>query len=252
MKLKKAKGKTMKYLFFDYDGTLAYNGKISEANIKALEKARAAGHKIFLHTGRSKANVPDEVFYDIVWDGMICGKGYMEYNGRVLFEYTLSSDVLIRALKYCDEKDVRILWEGVERVYSNRPNEWLVDIYEHLLAADSLRITNLQIAGPMPERDKALFSDVELCCFSGYSEISPKGITKSTGLKIFEKEIGVSHSDIIVFGDSENDLEMVEYAETSVIMNHAPSMLWKYAALRTDSDENGVAEGIEKILFNTK
>ena len=62
--------------------------------------------------------------------------------------------------------------------------------------------------------------------------------------------MGVPHEDIIVFGDSENDLEMVQYAHTSVIMHHTPECMWQYATLRTDSDENGVAEGIEKVLFN--
>jgi len=79
----------MKYLFFDYDGTLTYNGRISEKNMYALAKAQAAGHKIFLNTGRSKGNVPDEVLSQIPWNGMICGKGYMEYEGKVLFEHHL-------------------------------------------------------------------------------------------------------------------------------------------------------------------
>ena len=240
----------MKYLFFDYDGTLTYNDRISEKNIRALAKAQAAGHKIFLNTGRSKGNVPDEVLSQIPWNGMICGKGYMEYEGKLLFEHHLSPDFLKFALEYCNKKGVRILWEGVERVYSNHPNEWLLDINDFLDVCGSLRITGVQLGGPMPEEDSALFSDVEICSFPGYSEVVPKGITKSTGLMFIERELGVPHEDIIVFGDSENDLEMLQYAHTSVIMNHAPESLWKYATLRTESDENGVAEGIEKLLFN--
>lgn len=239
----------MKYLFFDYDGTLTCDGRISEKNIAALVKAKTAGHKIFLHTGRSKSNVPDDAFEGIDWDGMICGKGYMEYEGNVLFEYCHSPEILMRALDYCTEKGTRVLWEGVEHVYSNHPNEWLVDISKHLPPTEELRVTTIQLGGPMSNEDAKRFEDVEMCSYPGYSEITPKGVTKSTGLEYIEREFGVPHEDIIVFGDSENDLEMIRYAKISVIMNHAPESLWQYATIRTESDENGVAEGIEKLLF---
>lgn len=239
----------MKYLFFDYDGTLTHNGVISEKNKEALKKAKAHGHKIFLHTGRSKANVPDDAF-EIEWDGMICGKGYMEYGGKVLFEYRLSPKVLTRALEYCDKRGIRVLWEGVEKVYSNRPNEWLVNVYENLPPRDDLRITAVQIGGPVPLEDAELFPEADILSFPGYSEVNPKGVNKTTGLIFLETQLGVPHEDIIVFGDSENDLDMVKYAQTSVIMNHAPEFMWQYATIRTDSDENGVAEGIEKVVFN--
>ena len=67
-------------------------------------------------------------------------------------------------------------------------------------------------------------------------------------VKFIEDNMGVPHEDIIVFGDSENDVEMLKYAATSVIMNHAPDFLDEYATLRTESDENGVAEGLAKLL----
>lgn len=41
-------------LFFDIDGTLLDNdtNQVPDSTIKALKKAQAAGHKIFLCTGR--------------------------------------------------------------------------------------------------------------------------------------------------------------------------------------------------------
>ena len=124
-----------------------------------------------------------------------------------------------------------------------------MDINKHLPPTEELRVTTIQLGGPMSNEDAKRFEDVEMCSYPGYSEITPKGVTKSTGLEYIEREFGVPHEDIIVFGDSENDLEMIRYAKTSVIMNHAPESLWEYATLRTDSDENGVAEAIEKLLF---
>lgn len=235
----------MKYLFFDYDGTLTHNGTISDMNIEYLAKARAAGHKIFLNTGRSKGNVPDHVKENINWNGMICGSGYMEYEGKVLFEKHLSPDVLKSALDYAEQKGTRILFEAVDEVYSNHPNEWLKPICGF---GDELRIINATVNMPLPPEDREIFSEAKLCELPGYFEITSKGIGKDTGLRFIEENLGVPHEDVIVFGDSENDIEMLKFAHTSVIMHHAPKFLDKYASMRTESDENGVAEALIKLL----
>lgn len=238
----------MKYLFFDYDGTLTHGGVISEKNKEYLAKAQAAGHKIFLNTGRSKGNMPDHVLRDIPFDGMICGAGYMEYEGRILFEMLMPFHVLEKGLEYAREKGCRVLYEGVENIYSNEPNEWLLDINEHLPFTKEHRITNMTIGRALDPEDRELFSECKVVELPTYFEVMPKNVGKATGLKYIEENLGVAHEDIIVFGDSENDVEMLQFAQTSVIMNHAPEFLSDYATLRTESDENGVAEGLIKLL----
>ena len=238
----------MKYLFFDYDGTLTHGGVISEKNKEYLARAQAAGHKIFLNTGRSKGNMPDHVLRDIPFDGMICGAGYMEYEGRILFEKHMPVSTLEEGLKYAREKGCRVLYEGVEKLYSNEPNQWLLDIDEHLPFSDEHRITNMTIGRALDPEDRDRFSQCKVVELATYFEVMPKDVGKATGLKFIEDNMGVPHEDIIVFGDSENDVEMLKYAATSVIMNHAPDFLDEYATLRTESDENGVAEGLAKLL----
>ncbi len=238
----------MKYLFFDYDGTLTHDGVISEKNKKYLAKAQSLGHKIFLNTGRSKGNMPEHVLRDIPFDGMICGAGYMEYDGRVLFEELMPFSALEKGLEYATKKGCRVLYEGVEKVYSNQPNQWLIDINKHLPFSKELRITNMTIGRTLEPEERKLFSECKVVELPTYFEVMPKTVGKATGLKFIEDNLGVKHEDIIVFGDSENDVEMLEYSHTSVIMNHAPEFLSQYATLRTTSDENGVAEGLIKLL----
>lgn len=238
----------MKYLFFDYDGTLTHGGVISQKNKEYLAKAQAMGHKILLNTGRSKGNMPDHVLRDIPFDGMICGAGYMEYEGKILFEEHMPFTALEKGLEYATRKGCRVLYEGVEKLYSNEPNEWLLDINEHLPFTHEHRITNMTIGRVLDPEDRELFSECKVVELPSYFEVMPKHIGKATGLKYIEDNLGVAHEDIIVFGDSENDLEMLKYAQTSVIMNHAPESLSEYATLRTESDENGVAEGLIRLL----
>ena len=39
-------------IFLDVDGTYAIHGKVPDAHVGAVRAARAAGHKVFLCTGR--------------------------------------------------------------------------------------------------------------------------------------------------------------------------------------------------------
>ena len=64
-----------KVLFIDVDGTLVdYEGNLPPSAVEAIRKARAAGHKVYICTGRSRAAV-----YQNIWDiglaGMIGGNG---------------------------------------------------------------------------------------------------------------------------------------------------------------------------------
>ena len=53
-----------KIIFIDVDGTLLdYENKLPQSALKAIQQARANGHKFYICTGRSKAEV-----YDYIWD----------------------------------------------------------------------------------------------------------------------------------------------------------------------------------------
>ena len=53
-----------KIIFIDVDGTLLdYENKLSQSAVIAIQQTRANGHKVYICTGRSKAEV-----YDYIWD----------------------------------------------------------------------------------------------------------------------------------------------------------------------------------------
>ena len=78
-------------LFFDIDGTLLDNdtNRVPESTVKALKKAQAAGHKIFLCTGRCRVFIPKQVA-EIGFDGMVAGCGTaLYYEGQKKMHATL-------------------------------------------------------------------------------------------------------------------------------------------------------------------
>lgn len=64
-----------KIIFLDVNGTLTdYENHIPASAAEAIRKARANGHRVYLCTGRSRAEIYDEL-WAIGLDGMIGGNG---------------------------------------------------------------------------------------------------------------------------------------------------------------------------------
>jgi Cof subfamily protein (haloacid dehalogenase superfamily) len=80
-------------------------------------------------------------------------------------------------------------------------------------------------------------------------------VSKGTGVKAAAEEQGLTHREVMAIGDNFNDLEMLRYAGTGVLMGNADPSL---RALLEDfggchvtatNDEDGVAAAIEKFIF---
>lgn len=71
-----------KVIFLDVDGTLVdYEGHIPKSAAAAIRRAREKGHKVYICTGRSRAEVYSGI-WEIGLDGMIGGNGSFETAGE--------------------------------------------------------------------------------------------------------------------------------------------------------------------------
>ena len=82
-----------KIIFLDVDGTLVdYNNRVPESAVKAIRLAREKGHKVYVCTGRSRAEMQDAI-WDIGIDGMIGGNGsYVEDDEKVIMHQLISKE----------------------------------------------------------------------------------------------------------------------------------------------------------------
>ena len=76
--------------------------------------------------------------------------------------------------------------------------------------------------------------------------------SKGAGVAAAAAELAVSREEIMAIGDNFNDLEMLLFAGTGVVMANAPSSLREIAGLHptTSNHEDGVAAAIEQFIFN--
>jgi Cof subfamily protein (haloacid dehalogenase superfamily) len=78
-------------------------------------------------------------------------------------------------------------------------------------------------------------------------------VSKGAGLAAVAAEQGVTREEVLAVGDNLNDLEMLEYAGTGVLMGNAERSLHERGDFFTTAtnDEDGVAEAIERFVLRT-
>ena len=257
----------MNLLFFDIDGTLLTEGQnryIPQSTMQGIRHLQARGHKCFINTGRAKAELTDEMLH-LGFDGIICGCGtYIEYQQKPLFHHEISrelSDAILSSLENC-----RLEWvlEGTHDIYySTVPyTTHIGDFYRefHQLFPDAVCDVDPSVRGLTfdkfcicltPESDFSSFHlkfTKELDFIdrgSDFYEIVPRGFSKATGMQFLMDHFGVSRENTYAFGDSSNDLPMLEFAGHSIAMQHSDQVVLDMADYVTVAVER---DGIYKAL----
>ncbi len=84
-----------------------------------------------------------------------------------------------------------------------------------------------------------------------FLEITHPGATKGKALKFLAEKLGIEREETMAFGDSFNDLDMLEYAGLGVAVENArPQAKEKADLIAPSHHEDGVAEIIEKYVLN--
>lgn len=78
--------------------------------------------------------------------------------------------------------------------------------------------------------------------------------SKGVGVAAAAAELGISREEVMAVGDNLNDLEMLEFAGTGVVMDNAEPTLHEIEGLHSTAtnDQDGVAVAIERFILDTK
>jgi len=85
-------------------------------------------------------------------------------------------------------------------------------------------------------------------------DILPPDASKGIGVEKLALLNNLSAENVMAIGDNFNDLEMLKYAGTAVVMGNASLELLEREDFHTtlSNDENGVALAIERFILNGK
>ena len=256
-----------KALFFDIDGTLLseVNRNVPESAKRAVAKARANGHLVFINSGRTYSLIgPIKGLVEV--DGYCCGCGTrVIVDDEVLFSFTIpherglqiKKDILkynmegiLEGTEHCYFRKAKTRFtqleqirENVERDGHGAPYTWEDDCYD---------FSKFYLASDGNSRCMELFGrlkDIEVIDRGdGYYECVPRGHSKATAMDQVLKHYGISKDDAYVFGDSSNDLSMFQYATNCVLMGQHSEVLVPYATFETkDVEEDGIAYAMKEL-----
>ena len=265
-----------KIIAIDLDGTLLNNQKtISEENIKALQFAQTKGAMIVLATGRplsgikkylNQLNLKKNTFAicfngglvtnieetDIIKEKILTGK-----DAKEIYHLSKKLGVNIHAFRgdgsCISPKNSRYTTHEVtlnELPLNIIPFEVLDDNEEiiKVMLVDEPDILSVAISKISPYYKKK-YNVVQSAPF--FLEFLNKQTDKWFGLVSLAKYLKIDTTDIMTFGDSENDLVMVKNAGLGIAMANATSDVKCAAKYITDSnEENGIASAIYKFLHD--
>jgi Cof subfamily protein (haloacid dehalogenase superfamily) len=245
-----------KVAFFDWDGTLSHNGRdVHPLNEEAIAKWRAAGHLAVLATGRAVGWLPEKGVA-LCPDALVAGAGACVRLGeKDLVRRYLSNDDLSRFIAHFLEDGQTCILEG-ERysfvinnngTYRDNCGE-ITEPIDYGATYPEYVITKLTLLGEtMSEASKALFSHLDIIYNPSWIEILPAGCSKSAGMYAVMDALGLPRENSIAFGDSGNDLDMLQAAGIGVAMPHAPVACREAARYTAPPPHEG---GVGQVLLH--
>lgn len=259
-----------KIIFLDIDGTLTdYENNIPDSAITAIRDARKNGHKVYMCTGRSRAEMPEEL-WDIGFDGYIGANGsYIEDHGNVIFHQVLSLEQCTEIVDWLHERNLEFYLESnnglfaseqfevkgnpVVREYSKRKGNidtrtvrdtFVGMIFDAELYRDDVNKVSYILDTYQDYLDtKERFSDMQNGTWGGkgatalFGEIGLHGITKGQAAEKLLHYLGASQSETISFGDAKVDIPMLEYCAFGVAMGNGGPEIKEVADYITDDVE---------------
>lgn len=210
-----------KVIFLDVDGTLCnYEGVIPESAKQAIKQARKNGHKVYICTGRSRAEVYQEI-WDIGLDGMIGGNGsYVEDQSKSVYHKKLSETEERAVVDWLHERGL----------------EFFLGSYQDYLDARET-FSDLKAGTWGGKYEEALFGDLGV-----------KGIDKAHAIDVLLEHLNAKKADTIAFGDAKVDIPMFEYCEQSVCLGNGGDEAKKAADMVTQAvDDDGLASAFYKL-----
>lgn len=266
----------MDYLcVFDMDETLLSPDKtISSRNEEALAKLREAGIGITIATGRSPLMIGKYAdMLSLSLPVVACNGGALvkPENAEVIWECPIEDTILRNLLSYLiDQKTDFLIYSSKKTYYatgsrrvqifhtynSTVPPHQQVPLQEFTM--DDMNrslpdVIKVLVYLPTAEQEAYLRGITELETVNsgeGVFDIMQNGSTKGNGIRSLSEYLQIPLQNIVVFGDSENDISMFTCGAVGVAMGNSLDEIKMYARYVTGSNfESGVAQAVYDFVL---
>ncbi|MDD6024407.1 MAG: HAD family hydrolase [Oscillospiraceae bacterium] len=267
-----------KLIALDLDETLLdSNSKLPPKNRAALLRAAAEGIHIVVASGRSYASLPQEMLELPGVQYAICSNGAAvceAKTGKILYQRTLPKAAVHEILRRT--KGEFLTYEAflrgkpyAQQDYILEPQRYMADaqtvryvkstrqpvpnildfILEHETELDCLDL----VVGSMAVKEKmmeamASIPDIYLTTsVPRLVELSHRDCGKHRGLQFLSERLGIAPSQVVAFGNADNDADMLRWAGWGIAVANGSPRCLEEADLITDHYlSEGVASALER------
>jgi Cof subfamily protein (haloacid dehalogenase superfamily) len=253
----------------DLDGTLLMSdGRIGPKTKEILKHLSDRGHHIAIATGRILAlasSVPADL--DLACHVVACnGAVVKDASSNTISEHTFRDDQITRLREVLDSEFIYYHFYSEDTIYATELKHTAKKFFDITRAKAGKSPLKVQVLSEVEldfseanvfkfgifqdgtydfERVRRRLSQLEEfdTMFSAPSllDIMLKGVSKWTGIEGLASSLAIDHENIIVFGDNENDSEMLIKAGVGVAMGNAEDSIKALAKYATESnDEEGI------------
>ena len=277
---------SIKLIVTDLDGTFMNSNHITipQENIDAFRRAHEMGVKVAIASGRTKI-LADNVTEQLPFlDYLITSNGAITYDlhtGQVVCSTLMSNSESVEVFNILKDYNLiyEIYFEG--KCYMNDESYSMFDTehvspHIHDLLKDFIKpvpsletfidgkgIEKLNILSLTGEERLEIEEKISKVCSvafassfpiikgkNGNLEMTHKDATKGFAIKGLCDTLGINGTNVMCFGDGENDCTMLEFAEYSFAMANGTDLVKTTAKYTTDTNDNGgVAKAINKYVF---
>ena len=276
-----------KAIAMDIDGTLLNSdGKMSKKTKDALLLAQSKGVKLILSTGRP-ANITYEIANELEMDKKEHEGYLLTDNGallksavdhKIIFEDKISVDLAKHILGviekypglypfYMDDGHIYVhdAYEAIVDSRGNGNEDEIINMHKLQARAGNYLLQEVKrmkdfVSKPIfkmhtsnqPDYIKKHLEDIKrdmgdqvevLATYPAVTEFNKKGISKGKSLS----KLGINMEDIIAFGDSVNDIDMLKSVGCGVAMGNALEEVKEIADEITESNDNdGIYYSLKK------
>ncbi len=263
-------GKEIKTVISDFDGTLIRPGMFapSEKFIQLVEQLLEQEIPFVAASGRQYPNLKKILAPVADRIGFIAENGALViWQGKVLHKCTIQRELAMDVIETMKK------WRGTELLVSGEATSYIVpnDMeYARMLREDvQNEITILQnftqieeeilkvsiyFPGGIPAEAEKYFHDkyddrlLVVESGNGWLDCMPKESGKGNALKILSEKMGFALEQAVAFGDSENDISMLQ----EVGVGYAMSFARDYVKAVADATCNSVEEVLEQAIIDAK
>lgn len=274
-----------KIIFLDVDGTIVdYDNHIPDSAREAIRKARENGHLVYVCTGRSKAEMPDEI-WNIGFDGMIGGNGsYVEHKGQILLHQLIPYETAKRVVDWLEARGLEFYLESNNGLFASQNFREVArptlrtyvlgkgaseDQVLHMEAEDALH--GLIYDGDLYRDDlnkisfilhsyqdhldsKEAFPELKAGTWGGrgeealFGDLGVKDINKAYAVDLILDHLDADRTDTIAVGDAKVDIPMLQACQIGVAMgNGGPEILAVADLITDDVGQDGLYKAFEKL-----